>query len=641
MKRAVMIFIYILINILCCAAVDISKEWNIEMEGKKLKGKLPFYKTGYIGKIELKKKITLNKNGSIYLYLSKIDDEDTVFFNGKEVGKTAIEWKGKYNYKSYYFIDRIYVVPENIILNGENEILISVNNTFGGGGLYGDKYLIYTEKEFQDMYKKNIMNKIDKENMIYFIMAGIFLALGIKYITDFIFYKKEAESFYFAIIMLIFSLFALVEMPQREMIFPISSYYISKLDFALMILIVTTTSVFVKEYFRLKERRGILILNIINIISIVAIILLPDMNTIHLVFNSWVSFLIIQLIIYIWLLTTNKNAKRDNLIRAGFIIWFAAVIYDIFYFYRIINFFDRYISMYGQFILGFILIISMGKKSYIIKMKVDNMTVELENSIKAKTKNIEEINLKLMDSLEEIKAKEELIIRNEKLAILGEMAGEITHEIKNPLSAILTNMQIMKMDLELLPKNKITAELMDSIEIVEEAAKQSKNIIANILTYARMESSATKEIDLSTVTESALSIVKKDIEKSGISINSKFEYGAMIEGKSGEIMQAVLNFLLNAKDALLEKEQRVKYIDIKTYIKGKQVILEIEDNGKGMSEEERERIFEPYFTTKKDGKGTGIGMSVTQTILNRHNAEIEIESELWIGTKFTIKFPQK
>ena len=115
----------------------------------------------------------------------------------------------------------------------------------------------------------------------------------------------------------------------------------------------------------------------------------------------------------------------------------------------------------------------------------------------------------------------------------------------------------------------------------------------------------------------------------------------MIEGKSGEIMQAVLNFLLNAKDALLEKEQRVKYIDIKTYIKGKQVILEIEDNGKGMSEEERERIFEPYFTTKKDGKGTGIGMSVTQTILNRHNAEIEIESELWIGTKFTIKFPKK
>ena len=98
---------------------------------------------------------------------------------------------------------------------------------------------------------------------------------------------------------------------------------------------------------------------------------------------------------------------------------------------------------------------------------------------------------------------------------------------------------------------------------------------------------------------------------------------------------------MKSKDALIEKEQRIKYIDIKSYIKNKQSILEIEDNGKGMTEEEKERIFEPYFTTKKEGKGTGIGMSVTQTILKRHNAEIEIESEEWVGTKFIIKFPRK
>ena len=155
-----------------------------------------------------------------------------------------------------------------------------------------------------------------------------------------------------------------------------------------------------------------------------------------------------------------------------------------------------------------------------------------------------------------------------------------------------------------------------------------------------MESSATKEIDLAVVTESALNIVKKDIEKSGISINTKFEYGVMIEGKSGEIMQAVLNFLINSKDALIEKEQRIKYIDIKVYSKNKYAVMEIEDNGKGMSEEEKDRIFEPYFTTKREGKGTGIGMSVTQTILKRHSAVVEIETELWVGTKFTIKFPQ-
>ncbi len=646
MKRVIIIFSFIIFNMLCYSAgeisfIDISKDWRVELEGKSLKSDLPYYKTGYTGKMILRKKITLNEKASIYLYLSKIDDEDIVYFNGKEVGKTPVEWYGKYNYKSYYFIDRIYVVPTNYIVRGENEIKIEIKNTLGALGVYGDKYRIYREKDFQNMYMSNILNKIDKENIIYFIMMGIFLAIGIKYLSDFLFYKKALESLYFAAIMLVFSMFAVVEMPQREMVLPFSSYYISKIDYSLMILIVLTTSIFVKEYFRLKEKRGIAMLNAVNIVAIIAILLIPDINNVSVVFNAWIIFLIFQLLVYIGLLTTNKNAKRDNIVRIGFVIWFISCIYDIFYFFRIINFFGTYISIYGEFIFGFILMLTMAKKSHSIRLKVDNMTVELEKNIKAKTQNLEEINSKLVTSMDELKLKEEQLIRSEKLAILGEMAGEITHEIKNPLSAILTNVQIMKMDLEAMPKSKAIAELIDSVEIVEEAAKQSKNIIANILTYSRKESSIIKQLDLSVATESALNIVKKDIEKNGITINTKLEHNVMIEGKSGEIIQAILNFLMNSKDALIEKEQRIKYIDIKSYIKNKQSILEIEDNGKGMTEEEKERIFEPYFTTKKEGKGTGIGMSVTQTILKRHNAEIEIESEEWVGTKFIIKFPRK
>ena len=109
--------------------IDISKDWRVELEGKSLKSDLPYYKTGYTGKMILRKKITLNEKASIYLYLSKIDDEDIVYFNGKEVGKTPVEWYGKYNYKSYYFIDRIYVVPTNYIVRGENEIKIEIKNT--------------------------------------------------------------------------------------------------------------------------------------------------------------------------------------------------------------------------------------------------------------------------------------------------------------------------------------------------------------------------------------------------------------------------------------------------------------------------------------------------------------------------------
>ena len=95
MKRVIIIFSFIIFNMLCYSAgeisfIDISKDWRVELEGKSLKSDLPYYKTGYTGKMILRKKITLNEKASIYLYLSKIDDEDIVYFNGKEVGKTQL-----------------------------------------------------------------------------------------------------------------------------------------------------------------------------------------------------------------------------------------------------------------------------------------------------------------------------------------------------------------------------------------------------------------------------------------------------------------------------------------------------------------------------------------------------------------------
>ncbi len=295
--------------------------------------------------------------------------------------------------------------------------------------------------------------------------------------------------------------------------------------------------------------------------------------------------------------------------------------------------------MYGEFIFAILLIITMTDKYYKLKRKLDEDSKKLEYEIEKNKIILEDTNNMLAISQEELAMKEEQLIKSEKFAILGEMAGEITHEIKNPLSAILTNVQVMKMDMELFPDGDIKKDMVDSLEIIEEASKQAKNVIANILNYARMESAEFKPVDLIQIVQSAINILKKDIEKSRIELRTDFEEGVTVEGRIGELTQVVLNLIINSKDAIVEGYHSGAVIKIRIY---KDIndygILEIEDNEKGMSAEEKTRIFEPYFTTKENGKGTGLGMSISYNILKRHKAEIVVESEELVGTKFIIKF---
>ncbi len=640
-KLFLMLFIFTITISSLFGYSDISKNWILSVENKKEEVNLPFYKRNHIGKMEVIKKIKIEKSEALFLFLGKIDDEDEVFFNGESIGSIPMKWYTKFDYKSFYFVDRVYFIPERLVKTGENEIKITITNYFGGGGFLGKEFYIYGENEFQEIYQKHISRKIDASNIPYFLLCGIFLTVAFRYFMDFILYKKQKETILFAVLMLLFSMFSIVEMPQRDMIIPMSSYYISKLDFSLMIVILIVTLHFISYFFSLKNKILIYILNGLNLIALIMILSIRDLDSVYTVFNNWILFLIIQLIVYIIYLNISKKRDEHSFVIAGLTIWFISIIYDILYFYRIVDVFGRYVSMYGEIIFAMILIFATTGKYYGEKKKLDADSEELEKKIAEKSMLLEKTNTMLNSSQEELVKKEEQLIRSEKFAILGEMAGEITHEIKNPLSAILTNVQIMKMDMELFPESDLRTDVADSLEIVEEAAKQAKNIIANILNYARMEGAEAKKFEISQAVYAAVNILKKDIEKNRITLKLNLDEKLIINGKSGELIQVILNLLINAKDALLETEFSGRQILIKTYSHAGKVILEISDNGKGMSEEERKRIFEPYYTTKEAGKGSGLGMTISYGILKKHNAEIEVESEELKGTRFIIRFPEE
>lgn len=235
----------------------------------------------------------------------------------------------------------------------------------------------------------------------------------------------------------------------------------------------------------------------------------------------------------------------------------------------------------------------------------------------------------------------EILKNKEKFAMLGEMLGSITHEIKNPLGAILTNIQMIKIDFNQLDKieEKDKKDMIELVDAIEEATKRAKNIVGDILNYMRKDAKESYKLDIWDTINSIKTLVKKEVEKDNIKFIIESEKDMYIFAKRGEIIQVVLNLILNARDALLEKANNFeKKLVIKGYKKNDKVFIEIIDNGIGIPKNIINNIFEPFYTTKIIDKGTGLGLAIVKEILNRNNAEIYVESELNIGTKFTVKF---
>ena len=122
MRRLFLLCLMITINTFIFGYTDISQDWLLKMNGRSEKIDLPFYNRNYVGKMVIEKEINFDKKEPIFIFLGRIDDEDRVFFNNYEIGSAPVKWYGKYNFKSFYYMERLYLVPENIMKIGERGI---------------------------------------------------------------------------------------------------------------------------------------------------------------------------------------------------------------------------------------------------------------------------------------------------------------------------------------------------------------------------------------------------------------------------------------------------------------------------------------------------------------------------------------
>lgn len=265
---------------------------------------------------------------------------------------------------------------------------------------------------------------------------------------------------------------------------------------------------------------------------------------------------------------------------------------------------------------------------------VEKRETELRELNQNLEKMVDERTFELQDVIEKLeKTKEELLIK-EKMASIGKLAGGIAHEMNNPLSAILAGVQMMKIDM----KSGNAEDCIDNMEIIESAAKKTREIVAKLQKYIERGNSIVTKFEIEDMIFKAVSMTEKEIKKEGIAIDIDICDGLTIKGNLVELTQVLVSLLMNSKDAVVSKNIKDGKITVKSFLRFNKIFITVEDNGTGIKDEDKLKIFDPFFTTKEVGKGIGLGLSLAYEVVKKNKGKITFESKYSVGTLFSIEF---
>lgn len=270
-----------------------------------------------------------------------------------------------------------------------------------------------------------------------------------------------------------------------------------------------------------------------------------------------------------------------------------------------------------------------------------------------------------VDDVTEKARIEDVLVQTEKMMSLGGLAAGMAHEINNPLGAVLQSSQNLRrrlgMDLE---RNQKIAQsfALDSeaflkyiekqriyqlLETIDEGGKRAATIVEDMLSFARPGGQQNQLIDVCEVLDSSVRLAHRDYSTKKLydfrSINILKDYQQSVPkvmGKSNRLQQVFLNLLTNAAQALSIAKVESATIYLRVYVEKYHLVVQVSDNGPGMSENVSRRIFEPFFSTKAEGSGTGLGLSVSYFIITEQMGGVmEVESKSGQGATFTIRIP--
>jgi signal transduction histidine kinase len=254
----------------------------------------------------------------------------------------------------------------------------------------------------------------------------------------------------------------------------------------------------------------------------------------------------------------------------------------------------------------------------------------------------ENLEARVEERTEELRQTQAQLLQAEKMKSLGQLVAGVAHELNNPIGFVHANLQLLDEYVKKLidgPRSESDSErVVESIAKLlsrsREGTERVKKIVQDLRTFSRMDHAELLEVDLHEEIDRTLALMGPRLKNR---IEVERDYGDLprVRCYAGQLNQVFLNLLINACDAIEERGT----IRIVTRRNEEGVRIEVQDDGPGISEEVRTRIFDPFFTTKPIGMGTGLGLSLSHGIIDRHGGRLSVKSELGHGTTLIIELP--
>ncbi len=261
--------------------------------------------------------------------------------------------------------------------------------------------------------------------------------------------------------------------------------------------------------------------------------------------------------------------------------------------------------------------------------------VNLRNSndeIGLLSQSFNEMSRKMASDIEHLQKLNDQLIRTEKLAAMGTLSAGVAHEVNNPLASISSLIQMMQRD------DNIEETSKEKLELIQTQIQRITQVTKDMMDFARVRPAAKSEVNINELLKTSLRLAgfDKDFQKLTLK-NDLADNLDQVFADADQLQQVFLNLFLNAKDAMPNGGE----LSIRTAQEDTAVKIDIADNGFGIENEDIKQIFDPFYTTKSTGKGTGLGLAVCYGIITAHDGKIEVSSNNGNGTVFSISFFNK
>jgi PAS domain S-box-containing protein len=230
-------------------------------------------------------------------------------------------------------------------------------------------------------------------------------------------------------------------------------------------------------------------------------------------------------------------------------------------------------------------------------------------------------------------------LHQDKMISLGKLAASVVHELNNPLTGILNYIRLM---IKILGRDSLSSEQMHKfqryLDLVGSEVSRCSDIVSNLLEFSRKPKLEFSEVDPNALLEKSLLLCKYKLTLQNIKIKTDlYPKIPKVLGDFNELQQCLLNLIFNAADAMEDGGS----LTLESYFSPTKGLVELKvtDTGRGITREDLSKVFDPFFSTKKEGKGLGLGLSVVHAIIDRHRGTISAESTPGKGTVFTITLP--